>query len=150
MRLIDADALEELFREIIGKLTKEPTLTKDMEHLIRASAMVIEMIADAPTVGAESIVWHEITERPLTPEEKVQYAEVGYANYEIPEYILSCEMPEDGQEILVATSWGVSQDRCIVECDWFDNCIYGLETRGGWDGVKAWTEMPAYKNEKER
>ena len=50
MRLIDADALEELFREIIGKLFKEPTLTKDMEHLIRASAMVIEMIADASTV----------------------------------------------------------------------------------------------------
>lgn len=35
----------------------------------------------------EKIVWHEITVRPLTNDEKVEYAECGYADYEIPEYI---------------------------------------------------------------
>ena len=38
----------------------------------------------------EKIVWHEITTRPLTEEEKSEYAESGYDDYEIPEYILSC------------------------------------------------------------
>lgn len=65
----------------------------------------------------EKIVWHDITTRPLTEEEKAEYAESGYDDYEIPEYILSCEMPKDGQDILIATSWGVSQDLCMADCD---------------------------------
>ena len=32
----------------------------------------------------EKIIWHEITTRPLTEEEKAEYAERGYADYEIP------------------------------------------------------------------
>ena len=92
----------------------------------------------------EKIVWHEITTRPLTEEEKAEYAESGYDDYEIPEYIFSCEMPKDGQEILVATSWGVSQDLCMIDCDERNN-LFSLETRGDWDGVKAWADMPKYK-----
>lgn len=92
----------------------------------------------------EKIVWHEITTRPLTEEEKSEYAERGYADYEIPEYIFSCEMPKDGQEILVATSWGISQDLCMIDCDECNN-LFELETRGDWDGVKAWAAMPKYK-----
>lgn len=56
MRLIDADDLEKLFREVIGRLAKEPVITKDVEHMIRASAMTIEMIKDAPTVDAVTVV----------------------------------------------------------------------------------------------
>lgn len=92
----------------------------------------------------EKIIWHEITERALTNEEKAEYAERGYADYEIPEYMFSCEMPVDGQEILVATSWGVSQDLCMIDCDECNN-LFELETRGDWDGVKAWAAMPQYK-----
>lgn len=92
----------------------------------------------------EKIVWHEITVRPLTEEEKAEYAESGYADYEIPEYIFSCEMPKDGQDILIATSWGVSQDLCMIDCDECNN-LFELETRGDWDGVKAWADMPKYK-----
>ncbi len=50
MRLIDADALEELFREVIGCIAKKPEMTGAFEHMVRASAMVIEMINDAPTI----------------------------------------------------------------------------------------------------
>ena len=50
MRLIDADELEELFRETIGHISKEPKITKDLEHMIRASAMTIQMIKDMPTI----------------------------------------------------------------------------------------------------
>lgn len=92
----------------------------------------------------EKIIWHEITTRLLTEEERAEYAELGYAYYEIPEYMFSCEMPKDRQEILVATSWGVSQDVCVIDYDEYDS-LFELETRGDWDGVKAWADMPKYK-----
>ena len=50
MRLINADALEELFREVIGGISKEPEMTGNLEHMVRASAMVIQMIQDAPSI----------------------------------------------------------------------------------------------------
>lgn len=92
----------------------------------------------------EKIIWHEITTRPLTEEEKAEYAERGYADYITPEYMFSCKMPEDGQDILIATSWGVSPDLCMIDCDECNN-RFELETRGDWDGVKAWADMPKYK-----
>lgn len=54
MRLIDADDLEELFREVIGFIAKKPVMTSDLEHMMRASAMVIEMIKDAPSIEVEN------------------------------------------------------------------------------------------------
>lgn len=50
MRLIDADALEELFREVIAGIAKRGEVAGALEHLVRASAMTVEMIRDAPTV----------------------------------------------------------------------------------------------------
>ena len=72
------------------------------------------------------ITWHEVTCRALTAEEKAEYAERGYADYEVPEYIFDCEMPDDGDEILIATRWGVDKDICSVDCDECNNLI-GLE-----------------------
>jgi hypothetical protein len=54
MRLIDADALKELFSEVIGSIAKKPEMNGNLEHMIRASAMVIQMIDDAPTVQPET------------------------------------------------------------------------------------------------
>lgn len=92
----------------------------------------------------ETIIWHEITTRPVTEEEKTEYAEHGYEDYEMPEYVFSCEMPEDGQEILIATSWGVDKDTCGVDCDECNQLI-GLKENGDWVGVLAWAAMPKYK-----
>lgn len=92
----------------------------------------------------EKIIWHEITTRPLTEEEKAEYTESGYDDYEIPEYMFSCEMPKDGQDILIATSCGVSQNMCVIDGYGSLN-IFELERRGDWDGVKAWAAMPKYK-----
>ena len=55
MRLIDADALEELFRETIGAIAKEPKMTGNLEHMVRASAMVIQMIQDSPSIEINKI-----------------------------------------------------------------------------------------------
>lgn len=49
-RLIDADELEELFRETITGLMTRTDMRGAYEHMARASAMTIEMINDAPTV----------------------------------------------------------------------------------------------------
>ena len=51
-RLIDADALKELFSEVIGRIAIKPEMNGNLEHMVRASAMVIQMIDDAPTVNA--------------------------------------------------------------------------------------------------
>lgn len=49
-RLIDAEELKELFRETITGIATRTDMKGAYEHMIRASAMVIEMIDDAPTV----------------------------------------------------------------------------------------------------
>ena len=56
MRLIDADELEELFREVIGSIANRPEIQADLEHMVRASAMTVEMIKDAPTIDAVHVV----------------------------------------------------------------------------------------------
>lgn len=96
------------------------------------------------TEGVEEIIWHEVTSRALTDEEKAEYIERGYADYEVPEYMFTCEMPDDGQEVLIATSWGVSKDVCSTDSDELIY-LYGLEDHGDWDGVLAWAAMPKYK-----
>ena len=56
MRLIDGDEIEELFREVISGIAKKQEMTGNLEHMVRASAMVIEMLHDAPTVDAVPVV----------------------------------------------------------------------------------------------
>ena len=67
MRLIDADALKELFREVIGRIAIKPEMNGNLEHMIRASAMVIQMIDDAPSIQPEQR-WIPVSE--ALPEEE--------------------------------------------------------------------------------
>lgn len=86
------------------------------------------------------IEWHEVKTRPLDDEEKEYYAEMDIE----PEYIFVGTMPGDGQEILVATKWGVDRDICCNDGEYG----IGLEQNGDWDGVLAWAEMPTYAKRK--
>lgn len=140
MRLIDADELKKLIKDAIyfnscaredGGLYSRP--------IYKGFAKAIDT---APTIDAVPVVWHKVTTRPLTEEEKEYYADMEMDGIE---YIFDCEMPEDGQEILVATKWGTDKDICSDDCDYG----IGLEVRGDWDGVYAWAEMPQYKGEAE-
>ena len=88
-------------------------------------------------VYEEIIKWHEIVTRPPTEEELEEFKEI-YA--EDPEYVFDCTMPDDGQDNLVPSYWGIDIDRCVI-----DDYGYGLEERGDWDGIDAWAEMPKYK-----
>ena len=84
----------------------------------------------------EKIIWHEVIKRPPTEEEKEEHLEAfGY----IPEYILDCVMPDDEQEILIVTKYGVDTDVCGIDEGYY------LENCGDWDDVIAWAEMPKYK-----
>lgn len=91
--------------------------------------------------------WIPVTYRPMDDEEIKDYCE----RLAIPEDTLedwekrmfNCRLPEDGQEILISTAWGVRSDIC----GW-DEYGCGLEGNGDWDGVDAWMPMPnAYKKD---
>jgi hypothetical protein len=56
MRLIDADELKELFAETITYIARKTNKVGALEHMIRASATVIQMIDDAPTVDAIPVI----------------------------------------------------------------------------------------------
>ena len=48
-------------------------------------------------------------------------------------------MPDDGDEILIVTKYGVDTDVCGIDEGYY------LEGHGDWEGVIAWAEMPKYK-----
>ena len=86
----------------------------------------------------EKIEWHKVKKRPMTEEEKQEYAEMDIYGDEIDGEIYEGIMPDDGQEILVKTRWGaVSTDIAYV-----DGYYVGLESIGDWEDVEYWAEMP--------
>lgn len=95
---------------------------------------------DLPPVTPEC-QWIPITYRPMTEEEEKELCvkwnikEGSLEDWE--KRVFTCPLPEDGQEILISTHWGVSEDVCT----WDDDCV-GLEDRGDWDGVDAWMPKP--------
>lgn len=97
--------------------------------------MLIDALAEE-VKNSQGVEWHEVTKRPLTQEEKAYYEEIGNG----VEETFDCEMPDDGQEILVATSWGVDTDICYS-----DGCEFWLDNLGNLDGVLAWAEIPTYR-----
>lgn len=91
--------------------------------------------------------WIPVTYRPMTEEEEKEFCvKWGIKEGSLEDWekrVFTCPLPEDGQEILISTRWGVSED----VCSWDDDSI-GLEDRGDWDGVDAWMPKPEpYKKE---
>lgn len=126
-RHIDADALKKAI---------EVAPYNDIDDLTRTE----QLIDDAPTVSE----WIPIKTRSLTNEERVEFAEYYGIEYcdTANELMFDCHLPEDGQEILITTKYGVETDICCIE-----DCIgsinaYSLEGRGDWEGVIAWMPMP--------
>lgn len=93
-------------------------------------------------------VWHPIKLRPLTPEERGQFAEywgIEYCDTQ-DEKAFDCLMPEDQERILICTKWGVYIDTCEYDPDEG----YSLEDRGDWEDVTAWMSLPEpYKKDGE-
>lgn len=85
--------------------------------------------------------WTPIKYRPLTEEERVEFSEYWGVEYcdTVSEVAFDCPMPEDQQEILISTEYGVYLDVCSYDPDEG----YALEDRGDWEGVLAWMPRPA-------
>lgn len=84
----------------------------------------------------EIITWNKVKTRPLTEEEKREA--IKQFGYEF-NYTFDCKMPDDGDEILIVTKYGVDTDVCGMDEGYY------LEGLGDWEGVIAWAEMPKYK-----
>ena len=95
----------------------------------------LKALSDRPKYKWIPIKWHYITDE--------EREESGYPNDWV--YYLDCEMPEDGQEILVTTKHGyVEKDVC-----YFDD---GYSLDSGWDwreDIVAWMEMPPVYQEED-
>lgn len=88
--------------------------------------------------------WIPIRMRPMTEEEKAEHF-IKYGEDAVCEdmKVFDSPMPDDGQEILISTPWGVSMDIVV-----FDDYGIGLEERGDFDNVLAWMPLPEpYKEE---
>ena len=99
------------------------------------SVIIDDMYNELPSVQLKSR-WIPVTTRPLTEEEKQEIEEQGerYCRF-----MYDCELPDDGQEVLITTSGGYvigttfhneGIDGCYFEC---------YEDEGD---VKAWMPLP--------
>jgi len=113
--------------------------------LSSALLKAVEVLREAPE-------WIPIKYRPLTSEERKKLAEHYGIEYcdTLDEKAFDCPMPEDGQSILISTSWGVVEDVADNDIDGEGFICRGLESNGDWDGVEAWMPKPEpYKKEGE-
>ena len=143
MRLIDADKLEELFREVIGRIAKRQDINFNMEHMIRASAMVIEMIKDAPTVTPEPH-WIPVTERLPENNDPVN---VTWVNHNPEVYYMDIkDKPYTATAIYFRGKWFWYS--CVIE-DWLseygsnESLLANLQEAVDRDiEITAWCELP--------
>ena len=88
--------------------------------------------------------WIPIKTREMTEEEQKHYVE--YTDYGLEDLteILDCKLPDDGEEVLVSTPYGVDIDTFNVE---INGCYF---EKYDMDDVEAWMPKPErYKKEGE-
>lgn len=125
----------------IHEIITESGIDKN-EHTNRVLRAIINGVETMPSVNPQR--WIPIKTRPLTEEEKEEYADLGYGEDSV-NYMYDCPLPEDGEEVLITTRHGE------VNADWFyrdDGCYF--ETYCDEGDVKAWMPLPQpYKSESE-
>lgn len=95
----------------------------------------LKALSDRPKDKWIPIKWHYITDE--------EREESDYPKDWV--YLLDCEMPEDGQEIIVTTKHGyVEKDVCYLDDG------YSLDSGWDWiDDIAAWIEMPPVYQEED-
>lgn len=83
--------------------------------------------------------WIPIVTRPMTEEEYEEFCESHdwYLEESDRLYFIG-QMPEDGQDILISTQYGVTFDTCLYDPEFG----YGLEQHDDWNNVLAWMPLP--------
>lgn len=152
MRLGDLDALCDEFKRrqrAALRWKEEAILADNEESKIRADAVLSFLCEVKLTIDNALTVeerptgeWIPVTKRPMTddewedlPDEAKDYID------EDGKWFFDCPMPEDGQNIIISTKWGVWGDTCEISAEGGLNAYY-LEGQGDWDGVLAWMPMP--------
>ena len=84
--------------------------------------------------------WIPVTMRPMTKEEEEEACRTWGVDklYDDEKFMFNCPLPEEGQQILISTPWGVKLDTCTYDPDGG----FGLEENGDWDRVEAWQPLP--------
>ena len=131
------------------------TIIEDLEtikqHFLTETGGAFPEALEEAIKVCKASAWIPVTSRKMTDEEVEEYAPfMDISPEEMDEddrKIFECQMPEDGQEILITIGSGafarVETDIC--EKDGF--CI-GLESNGDWAEITAWMPMPEpYKKE---
>ena len=104
-------------------------LCTDKQHF-EAKQMAIQAL--------EQTQWIPITYRPMTDEEKKDYAERTGFDEEDLDTMLNCKLPEDGETVLITDRMGnVEVDTFINDCD---GCYF--ECNCDMEDVKAWMPLP--------
>lgn len=82
--------------------------------------------------------WIPVKYRPMTEEEKKDYAERTGYDIEDLDTMLDCPLPEDGETVLITDRLGnVEVDTFINDCD---GCYF--ECNDDMEDVKAWMPLP--------
>lgn len=96
-----------------------------------------------------TIEWHPLVTRPLTDEELRYYYDT-FGSENIPDYMITGPMPEDGEEILVTYQTKNGEPRVTTDTCACDEWGYYLEKFEDFDAVIAWASLPeAYRPEEE-
>jgi hypothetical protein len=132
-------------KEAIEILLKTPI------HGEGISSKEIKKIKEAFYMAIDSLKrfsWIPIEYRSMTGEERRIFSEAWGIEYceTSEEKMFACPMPDDQQEILISTNWGIKFDTCCIDTDDSGYNYFSLEENGDWDGVNAWMPLPeAYK-----
>lgn len=98
-----------------------------------------QMVTEVPSAQQ----WHVITKRPMTEDERKEWSErLGY-DIEYWDAHIYSNLPDDGQEVIVCTSYG----RVYIDtfCQDDDGCYF--EEYEDLVGIDAWMPLPApYKS----
>lgn len=138
MRLIEVNVLKEWVENWFTKNRAYHPYAKNNNIPITELYDILEQMPTAQQ-------WIPIKMRPMDAEEREYWEDhFGYELADEDAVLFDCQMPDDGQEILVSYRKWISMDKCEVG----DGC-YELEGNGDWDGVIAWMPIPEpYKEDK--
>lgn len=111
----------------------------------RTVADSFEDIINALPPAQQEPKWIPVKMRPMDEEEREYWEDhFGYELADEDAVLFDCQMPDDGQEILVSYRKWINMDKCEI-----DNGCYGLEGNGNWEDVIAWMPLPeTYKEDK--
>lgn len=143
---MDKDLIND-YRAVVLPVLQNVLIKKNFEGRGLSDALELEKDFNEILRLAEKALdsqWIPIIYRPLTEKERIAFAEhygVEYCDTS-EEKAFDCPMPEDGQEILISTLWGVTEDVADNDIDGEGFICYGLEANGDWDGVEAWMPKP--------